>query len=197
MPAGPFSSRDMSDDDWDAAQSCADQDRRRTGNGRLAPVSGGNDEVAAFQRMMADPREEGRRNEVYRDSLGYPTVGIGHLVRPEDNLQVGQRITDAEVDAFFRRDAAPALRAAAEQAAEAGIEDPEFIRRLAAVNFQLGAAKWPSAFPKTWGLIRAGDYEAAARELYNSRWAKQTPHRVAAFRDALLRLTPTRFSGEG
>ena len=38
-------------------------------------------------------KEEGIKREVYLDSLGKPTVGIGHLVRPEDNLKVGQVIS--------------------------------------------------------------------------------------------------------
>jgi len=37
-------------------------------------------------------RHEGVVLRVYSDSVGLPTVGIGHLVRPEDNLQVGQTL---------------------------------------------------------------------------------------------------------
>lgn len=47
---------------------------------------------------------EGRSNVVYLDETGKPTVGIGHLVLPNDMLSVGQKITDAEVDDYFRRD---------------------------------------------------------------------------------------------
>jgi GH24 family phage-related lysozyme (muramidase) len=142
--------------------------------------------------MLADPSEEGRRNDVYVDSVGHPTVGIGHKVRPEDDLRVGQRISDAQVDAFFRQDGGFALKKAREQAGEAGIDDPAFVRRLGAMTFQLGAHKWPSKFPKTWSLIRSGDYVGSANELYNSDWARQTPRRADAFRDDLLKLPPKR-----
>jgi GH24 family phage-related lysozyme (muramidase) len=47
---------------------------------------------------------EGRRNDVYLDSRGIPTVGIGHKVLPEDNLKVGDVISDAQVEAFYVKD---------------------------------------------------------------------------------------------
>lgn len=36
---------------------------------------------------------EGCVLHVYRDPIGLPTIGIGHLVHPEDNLSLGQSIT--------------------------------------------------------------------------------------------------------
>lgn len=192
----PFSSVDIPDEVWEAnaAEWRAAQAKHDDLLGEPpAPAPSQpsfSDQIKAFQTLMQDPREEGRRNDVYLDSRGFPTVGIGHLVKPGDNLRVGQRISDAQVGEFFQNDGGQALRAAQRQAAEAGIDDPDFIRRLAAVTFQLGEAKWPGTFPKTWAMIRSGDYPGAAKELYNSDWAKQTPRRVAAFRDALLRLPP-------
>lgn len=77
---------------------------------------------------------EGRRNDVYLDSRGIPTVGIGHKVLPEDNLKVGDVISDARVEAFYVKDSKVALDAARSQAMEAGITDPRFIAYLASVN---------------------------------------------------------------
>lgn len=131
--------------------------------------------------------EEGRRTRVYADTRGRLTVGIGHLVLPDDRLNAGDVISEARVDALFARDAARALAAASSQAAEAGVTDAEFVARLAAVNFQLGSG-WTAVFPKTWGLIVAGAYGAAADGLASSLWARQTPRRVAAFQAALRRL---------
>jgi len=67
-------------------------------------------EDAAFENLMA--LREGRETTVYLDSLGKPTVGIGHLVLPEDNLKVGDTITDEQVDALFKKDGAAAMAAA-------------------------------------------------------------------------------------
>lgn len=142
-------------------------------------------EDAVFQQLMA--LREGRRNVVYLDNLGKPTVGIGHLVLPGDNLEVGDQITDAQVDALFRKDGAAAMSAARAQAEEAGITDSAFIPYLASVNFQLGT-KWTAKFPRTWKMIVDGDYEDAANALDGTIWAKQTPVRVKDFQDALRKL---------
>ena len=45
-----------------------------------------------FEKLIAE--REGRRNDVYKDSLGKLTVGIGHLVVPSDHLNFGERISD-------------------------------------------------------------------------------------------------------
>jgi len=47
---------------------------------------------------------EGVRNDVYADSAGYPTVGVGHLVQPEDDLQLGDVISDERVESFLSSD---------------------------------------------------------------------------------------------
>jgi GH24 family phage-related lysozyme (muramidase) len=141
----------------------------------------------AFEKLMA--LREGRETTVYADSLGKPTVGIGHLVRPEDNLEIGDTITDEQVDAFFKKDGAAALAAARSQANQAGITDSPFIPYLASVNFQLGT-KWTATFPHTWKMIVDGEYENAAQALNGTIWQKQTPVRVKDFQDALRRLPP-------
>ena len=50
-----------------------------------------------LQKLKADlENDEGCINEVYLDHLGYPTFGIGHLIRdtdPEYGCDVGQEIT--------------------------------------------------------------------------------------------------------
>ncbi len=41
---------------------------------------------------------------VYLDEAGYPTAGWGHRVLPEDNLKVGDTVTQAWADAKFLQD---------------------------------------------------------------------------------------------
>ena len=215
----PFSSADgISDDDWNVATERwrgaqgqygaptdegdgsdmlsgaegADVERGGPGDDAI-PTAADDDQahqLAAFKALMARADEEGRRNDVYPDSLGKPTVGIGHLVRPEDGLKIGDKISDPQVDAYFQKDGAEALQRAREQAAQAGITDPAFIARLGAVNFQLGSKTWPGAFTKTWAKMMAGDYEGAAIEAANSKWFHQTPNRVRSFQAALRALPP-------
>jgi GH24 family phage-related lysozyme (muramidase) len=142
---------------------------------------------ADFEALMK--LREGCRNDVYLDTLGKATVGIGHLVQAGDNLNVGDVITDAQVDAFFEQDGAKAMNAAQAQADEAGITDPTFMPYLASVNFQLGT-NWTGTFPNTWGMIVNGQYSAAADALNGTIWDRQTPTRVQDFQGALRRLPP-------
>lgn len=127
---------------------------------------------------------EGKRNKVYKDSEGHLTVGVGHLVTDEDNLKLGDKISDEKVKELLRKDAQKAFRAAKEQAAEAGIESPDFIIALGSVNFQLGTG-WRGKFKKTWELIKDGQYEEAANRLNKTKWNAQTPVRVQDFQTAL------------
>ena len=151
----------------------------------MMPLSQQDQEDAAFEKLMAS--REGCRNEVYLDTVGKPTVGIGHLVVTADRLKLGDRITDQQVVDFFKRDGASAMSAARSQARQAGITDPAFTPYLASVNFQLGT-NWTIVFPHTWRMILAGQYEEAAEALEGTLWASQTPVRVKDFQGALRRL---------
>lgn len=43
---------------------------------------------------------------VYRDVSGIPTCGCGHVLTPDDELMVGENITQAQCDAFLAHDVA-------------------------------------------------------------------------------------------
>lgn len=130
---------------------------------------------------------EGRVNKVYKDSLGHLTVGIGHLVRPTDNLKLGDVISDEMVDTFFEEDVRVALRAALTQMQDLKIISPDFLAALISVNFQLGSRwHWKTenggkGFYKTYDLIKNRKIDQAIRNLRASRWYKQTPKRVEDF----------------
>ena len=130
---------------------------------------------------------EGVRNDVYKDSEGKLTVGIGHLVTSSDGLKLGDKITDAQVSEFFKKDSAEAVSAAKSQMSMAKISDSNFAVYLASVNFQLGK-DWYKDHKKTWALIMEGKYEEAAEEAAKSKWAKQTPVRLKDFQGALRAL---------
>ena len=108
---------------------------------------------------------------------------------PADKLKVGDIITDKQVSDFFKEDGAKAMAAAKSQAAKAGIKDAQFVVYLASVNFQLGSG-WTKIFKKTWQLILDGKYTEASDALVGTKWQKQTPKRVKAFQQALLKLPP-------
>jgi len=123
---------------------------------------------------------EGRRNDVYKDSKGILTVGIGHKVLPSDGLVYGQKITDAQVDAFFSTDVSKAFAAARSQAKELGKYTVEMIAALTSVNFQLGTG-WKNDFANTWKYLKSGNEQQAIANLKMSKWYQQTPQRVSFF----------------
>ena len=127
---------------------------------------------------------EGERLTVYQDSLGKPTVGVGHLVKTEDNLKIGDQITKTRSDHFLKQDVAKALDAAYKQADELGKHSEDFILALTSVNFQLGTG-WTKKFYNTYPKLVSGDFEGAIEGFKKSKWAKQTPVRVNDFVKAI------------
>jgi len=139
--------------------------------------------ILAQQHLIA---EEGSRNTVYKDSQGFLTVGVGHKVVPADNLKLGDTISSTRLNQFFAQDIAKAFSAAKSQARELDKYNVEMIARLTSVNFQLGTG-WRYKFPNTWAFIKAGNVQAAIRNLTQSSWYRQTPNRVVAFVNTLQR----------
>ena len=136
---------------------------------------------AAFQQALElIETEEGFKDTVYLDTLGYPTVGWGHKVLPEDGLKLGDKISIEKAKQFLAKDLNAAFDAAVLQANECGKFNSYFIARLTSVNYQLGIY-WRTKFPNTWSYIKAGNLPALKSALYNSAWYKQTPNRVIAF----------------
>lgn len=137
----------------------------------------------ARQNLIA---REGRRKDVYIDSRGFATVGIGHKVLPSDNLRVGDIISDAQIEALFQKDIAEAFAAAKSQAKELRKYNPDMIAALTSVNFQLGTF-WRSKFTNTWADLKNDNVQGAIYRLQSSDWRSQTPVRVADFIAALER----------
>jgi GH24 family phage-related lysozyme (muramidase) len=132
---------------------------------------------------------EGIRLDVYKDSLGYATVGIGHRLT-EDELRrwkVGDKLPIDVVTALYRQDLEFALEAANDQAQMLNIAHPDFIAALISVNYQLGPHWWKK-FKKTWSLLIQRKFLEASEEVKDSLWYKQTPQRVEDFCRVLLTL---------
>jgi len=125
--------------------------------------------------------DEGKRLIVYKDSLGFPTVGIGHLVTKADGLFVGDTISDERCDALFQADLDNTIKfiQAYHQTLMAYEGQPDTVQE-AIVNmcFNLGI-KGLLGFPHFLADLAAKNYEAAAHELETSLWSKQVGARAA------------------
>ncbi|WP_247712478.1 lysozyme [Qipengyuania xiapuensis] len=109
--------------------------------------------------------EEGVRYTVYRDVAGYPTVGVGHLVRPADNLRVGDRISEQRVLDFLDADLETAEEGVRILVGDLPLYQHEFDALLDLVyNVGLGNVSERES-PRLNAAIAAGDYEGIASEL--------------------------------
>jgi len=153
-----------------------------TGPPRPAPVAPSNtaDMTAQYAEGVRKPaplltasdtfkqaliEEEGVRYTVYRDVAGYPTVGVGHLVEPEDRLRVGDRVSEERVLAFLDADLAEAEEGVRQLVGDLPLHQHEFDALLDLVyNVGVGNVS-PSESPRLNAAIDAGDYDAIAAEL--------------------------------
>lgn len=115
-------------------------------------------------------RQEGRRQFVYPDSKGIPTVGVGRNLR-----DVGLR--QDEIDYLLAND----MKEAEEYARKLfpNFDSLSDNRKAVVVNlvFNMGLATF-SQFHNTIRLINAGQYADAADALRDSLWYKQVGNRA-------------------
>lgn len=117
----------------------------------------------AFKQALIE--EEGVRYTVYRDVAGYPTVGVGHLITPQDNLRIGDRVSEDQVLKFLEQDLKIAERGVRTLASDLPLFQHEFDALLDLVyNVGLGNASEGKS-PKLNAAIADGDYDGIAVEL--------------------------------
>lgn len=120
---------------------------------------------ASDEMKRAMMEEEGVRYVVYRDVAGYPTVGIGHLVLPEDGLSVGDRITEEQALDFLEKDLAKAEAAVARLVGDMPVYQHEF-DALVDLVYNVGEGNVSeSQSPRLNEAIAMRDYQAIADEL--------------------------------
>ena len=118
---------------------------------------------------------EGYRDTVYSDSLGFATIGYGHLVLPTDNFVEGVTYDKETLEEVFDNDFKIAVDSARDLLRN--IEHNYIIFGvLVEMCFQLGKPK-VSKFNKMFIALKEKDLDKASAEMINSRWHKQTPKR--------------------
>lgn len=123
---------------------------------------------------------EGRRASVYPDSLGFLTIGVGHLV----DARKGGKLPEPIIDALLDYDI-DAQRA--ELVAELpGLAELDEVRIAALVDMEFsleyeGLKHWPLLML----AIHKRDWEEAARQVLNSKWAAQVGKRAQQIADML------------
>lgn len=112
----------------------------------------------------------------YKDHLGYPTIGYGHLILKGEDFSKG--LTDAEATTLLAKDLQVAVNDAKsiyEQFKMTGGIDLQLV--LAQMCFQMGKTK-VLGFRKAMLAMGAGDYKTAGKEMRDSTWYRQTTSRA-------------------
>ena len=128
-------------------------------------------------------KHEGYRNKVYLDSLGKRTVGVGHLC-VEDFWEDDKEYEESFLMDILQKDLQGSIDGAEDlinncpSGNKANISDDAKILIIEMI-FQLGK-KGVSKFRNMWKALQQDppQYDVAATEMLDSRWAKQTPNRA-------------------
>ena len=131
--------------------------------------------------------DEGCVYEIYNDHLGYPTFGIGHLVResdPENGSPVGTKVSEDRVADAFDDDIEIVLSDC--NKLYPNFEDlPEEAQQIIAnMMFNLGRPRL-SKFRGMKAGVDAKDWNRAADEMVDSRWYAQVGRRAERLVDRM------------
>ena len=119
---------------------------------------------------------EGFRDQVYKDSLGFATIGYGHLVLPNDPYEEGVTYSKEDLEEVFDSDFNIA-KSNANQLIKGLPLHHQAKCVIIEMVFQLGIGG-VSKFKNMWKALGEDDYQTASEEMLDSRWAKQTPSRA-------------------
>lgn len=118
-------------------------------------------------------RDEGFVSHVYKDHLGFYTIGYGFLV----DERRGGGLSKAECEFILRNRLQIIFSKLNREIPWWNRLSDTQQRGIANMAYQLGV-NGLLRFKKTLEHMKQGRYEEAAQEALNSRWAKQTPDRA-------------------
>ena len=138
-------------------------------------------------------RHEGEVLEVYDDSLGYLTFGVGHLIKDSDDeygLPVGTPVSQERVDDVYEYDFDKHVEETIHVFESKGGSDfydlPEEIQHcLVNMTFNLGGTRF-GKFNNMWKAVVEGDWKKMAVEMEDSRWFKQVGRRSIELQESVL-----------
>lgn len=125
-------------------------------------------------------RDEGVVLHVYKDSLGYLTLGVGRLV----DERKGGGITKAEAMYLLKNDIESRKTLLLTTLPWTASLDPVRFGVLLNMSFQMGV-EGLLGFRNTLSMVRLGNYFQASLGMLNSLWAKQTPERAKRLADQM------------
>ena len=124
--------------------------------------------------------DEGVKYEIYNDHLGYPTFGIGHLVRdtdPEHGQEIGTPVSEDRVIEALNKDVESVLNDCTILYGNFSKLPEEAQLIIANMMFNLGRPRL-SKFKGMKAGVDAGDWKKAADDMVDSAWYRQVPNRA-------------------
>lgn len=136
--------------------------------------SGGGDKFA----MDMIKRHEGFKLNPYKDTKGLWTVGVGHLIGDGKSLpdSWNRKFSEDEVNNLFAQDYKEHKEGAKKTPGFGQLND-KGQAALTDLAFNMGPS-WYKGWPNFTKALGAGDTNAAAGELENSKWYKQVGNRA-------------------
>jgi len=134
---------------------------------------------AVYEQLKED---EGVKYEIYLDHLGYPTFGVGHLIKESDEehgREVGTAVSEERVRECFDADLETAIGECHNLYGEGdfGKLPDEVQQVLVNMMFNMGRPRL-TGFKKFNAAIEARDWIEAAKEGRDSRWYRQVTNRA-------------------
>ena len=155
------------------------------------------DKDLLMQKLVA---HEGMRLDVYKDTLGINTIGIGRnlddrgITKDEldwmdiPNMDAIYEYGITEADAVYL--AQNDVQIVEEELVRSHpcVEELDAVRQLVLVDmaFNLGVPRL-SKFKKMWAAIHENKFDVAAKEMLDSRWANQVKSRSTKLAHAMHR----------
>jgi lysozyme len=124
--------------------------------------------------------DEGVKYEIYKDHLGYPTFGVGHLILetdPEYGSEYGTAVSESRVVEAFEQDCENVLRDCHILYEDFDDLPEEAQQIIANMMFNMGRPRL-SKFKGMKRGVDAKDWNTAADEMVDSNWYKQVTNRA-------------------
>jgi len=136
-----------------------------------------------YNKLLESVRKhEGYKNTVYLDTRNKRTVGVGHLC-VEDFWEDGKEYDEKFLMDTLQKDLQGSIDGAEDLCKGLKISDDAKIIIIEMI-FQLGKTG-VKKFRNMWKALQQDppQYDVAATEMLDSRWAKQTPNRAKEMSD--------------
>lgn len=133
-------------------------------------------------------RHEGEVLKVYADSLGYLTLGVGHLIQksdPEYGKAEGTPVSQETVDMYYDDDFTKHVVEAKHLVSDFDTLPENIQHVLVNMTFNLGGTRL-SKFKNMLHAVEERDWNEMAKQMEDSRWFRQVGRRSLELQEQVL-----------